>query len=262
MSIICRCQDSGFFSCCSVKLTELVKFINQHAKFPDYVDGTEQFQIYKKDKADITYDYFEHYDHITINSPICYPISYHWNRQFMDYSKLDYKNIIPLVKKYFSPSKQILNNVEAIKNKYQIEYDNTIAVYYRGTDKCSETIIADFDSFYNKIKVISNLYPNKKIIIQTDTAQFIDYINAKNLKNIIIFNENSTSYSSKGIHIEKTPQENGQDMIKLFSIFLILSKCNYIICGSGNVSIWMMFYRENSKNVHQFLNGTWYKTVA
>jgi hypothetical protein len=239
----------------------IVEFINQHAKIPDYVDGSQQFQIYKKDNADITYLYFEHYDKIK-DITIQYPIKYYHTHQFMDYSRLDYTKIIPLVKKYFSPSKQILNNVEAIKNKYQIDYDNTIAVYYRGTDKCNETRLADFDSFYNKIKVISNLYPNKKIIIQTDTAQFIDYINAKNLKNIIIFNENSTSYSNKGIHIEKMPQENGQDMINLFSIFLILSKCNYIICGSSNVSMWMMFYRENSKNVHQFLNGTWYKTVA
>jgi hypothetical protein len=55
---------------------------------------------------DITYDYFEHYDNIKdIN--INYPINYSHDNQFIDYSKLDYNNIIPVVNKYFSPSKHI-----------------------------------------------------------------------------------------------------------------------------------------------------------
>ena len=36
-----------------------------------------------------------------------------------------------------------------------------------------------------------------------------------------------------------------------------MSKCKYIICGSGNCSIWIMFYRENANNVFQNLNGEW-----
>ncbi len=121
--------------------------------------------------------------------------------QFMNYSKLDYNNIIPLVNKYFSPSEHIINNIDIITQKYLIDYNNTIAVYYRGTDKYKETKISTYENFYNKIKEISN--SDNKIIIQTDTAQFVDYINSKNLNNIIIFNENSTSYSNYGVHIEK-----------------------------------------------------------
>jgi hypothetical protein len=114
------------------------------------------------------------------------------------------------------------------------------------------------DNFYNKIEEIRRLDENKQIIIQTDTSQFVDYINNKNLKNIIFFNENRTSYSNRGIHNEKTSDENYKDMLNIFSIFLILSKCKYIICGSGNCSIWIMFYRGNSQNVYQFLNGNWF----
>ena len=47
-------------------------------------------------------------------------------------------------------------------------------------------------------------------------------------------------------------------MLNLFSTFLILSKCKYIICGSGNCSLWMMFYRGNNKHVYQFFNNIWY----
>jgi len=256
-STVISTHNAGFFSCCSIKLNDIINYINTHSKIPDYVDSSKQFDLYKKDKKkDITYDYFEHYDNIII--VINYPINYHEKHQFINYSDLNYKNIVPIVKKYFSPSTQIINIVEKIKQKYNINYDNTIAVYYRGTDKIIETQISSFENFYNKIKEISDLDVNKYIIIQTDTAPFIDYINSKNLKNIIIFNENSTSYSNVGIHNEKTNEENYNDMLNLFSIFLIISKCKYIICSSGNCSLWMMLYRENNKNVYQFLNDEWY----
>jgi hypothetical protein len=252
MSIIVT-HNAGFFSCCSVKLNAIIHYINLNFKLPDSVDSSRQFSMYKKDHNDITFDFFKKDNHV----PIQYPINYHRDYQFMNYSKLDYQHIIPIVKKYFSPSDKILTIVECIKTKYNIDYNNTIAVYYRGTDKYTETQLASFDIFYTKIKELNDLHVDKKILIQTDTSQFIDYIHTKKLKNIVIIKENSTSYTNKGIHNEKTRVENYHDMLILFSTFIVLSKCNYIICSSGNCSIWMMFYRENSKNVFQFLNDKW-----
>jgi hypothetical protein len=257
MSIIST-HNAGFFSCCSVKLYNIIDYINSNFKLPDSVDSSRQFNLYKKDQEkDITFEYFEHYDNtkdIVINNYI----NYHFDYQFTDYSNLDYKNIVPIVNKYFYPSEQILEIIDNMKKKYNIDYDNTIGVYYRGTDKYIETQLSSFDNFYDKIKEINDLHPNKQIIIQTDTTQFIDFIKNKNLDNIIIFDENITSYSNAGIHYERTNIENYDDMLNLFSIFLILSKCEYIVCSSGNCSIWIMFYRENNKNVYQFLNNTWY----
>ena len=58
-----------------------------------------------------------------------------------------------------------------------------MAVYYRGTDKSKETKIASFEEYYEKIKKIIEINPNINILVQTDTSQFIDYINSKKLKN-------------------------------------------------------------------------------
>ena len=41
------------------------------------------------------------------------------------------------------------------------------------------------------------------------------------------------------------------------AITLIMSKCKYIICGSGNCSMWIMLYRGNNNNVYQNLNNKW-----
>ena len=40
-------HNSGFFSCCSVKLREIVDFINSNKRIPDIVDSSEQFKWYK-----------------------------------------------------------------------------------------------------------------------------------------------------------------------------------------------------------------------
>ena len=179
--VIVPIHNYGFFSCCSVKLNYIVDFINLNSKIPDIVDSLMLFNLYKIDKnKDITYNFFENYNNIK-NIIINYSINFHHNHQFINYSELDYKNIIPVVKKYFSPSKSIISIIEKIKQKYQIDYNNTIAIYYRGTDKKLETSLATFENYYTKIKEISNLDINKKIIIQTDSTQFIDYINNKNL---------------------------------------------------------------------------------
>ena len=254
-------HNAGFFSCCSVKLNCIVDFINSNKSLPDIVDSSEQFRLYKKDKnIDITFDYFENYNMIT-DVNIIHPIDYHNGHQMKNYSDLDYKSIGPLVKKYFSPSVEINEIVNNIENKYNIVHDNTIAVYYRGTDKYRETKLATFDEFYKQIIQIVNINTNIKILLQSDSAGFIDYINDKNLKNIVIINENKSSYTNTGIHNEQSHNTNYYDMLNFLSTIIILSKCKYIICTSGNCSIWIMFYRGNNKNVIQYLEGTWYNSA-
>jgi hypothetical protein len=255
-------HNAGFFSGCSIKLNEIVKFINLYKKLPDIVDSSQQFEMYKNNvNNDVTFDYFENYNNIQNNNNIPNSIKYHWSDQFINYNNLDYQNITPLIKKYFSPSVKINEIINNLEKKYNINYDNTLAVYYRGTDKISETQIASFDDFYKQIIKIININQNIKILLQTDTAKFIDYINNKNLNNIIIINENKTSYTNKGIHNENSKCVNYNDMLYFLSTVIIISKCKYIICSSGNCSIWMILYRGSSTNIIQHLNGNWYNSI-
>lgn len=254
-------HNAGFFSCCSVKLSETIDFINSNKKLPEIVDSSEQFRMYKKDKdTDITFHYFENYNNVT-DVDILSPINYHWGDQFIDYTNLDYKRIVPLIKKYFSPSIKINTIVNNIEKKYNIVHDNTVAVYYRGTDKHLETQLSPYDEFYEQIIKIVNINKNIKILLQSDSAEFIDYINDKDLKNVVIIDENKTSYTKEGIHHEQSCDTNYYDMLNFLSTILILSKCKYIICSTCNCSTFVMLYRGNNKNVIQYLNGTWYNSV-
>ena len=76
--------NAGFFSCCSVKLSEIIKYFNSNFKIPDSVDSSKQFELYKtpKNNADVTYEYFA-----SNNSDIIYSknIDYHYTYQNMEY---------------------------------------------------------------------------------------------------------------------------------------------------------------------------------
>jgi len=254
-------QNCRFFSCCSVRLYYIINFFNTENILPLMVDSTESFGLYKKDpKVDVTFDFFEHYE-MTNSTEYTNVIPIDENMfQFADYKTIPFLKIIQFVKKYFEPKQSIKNISENFIEHYNINLDNCIAVYYRGTDKKGETRIDNFDSFYNKIidllKSINN--ENIQILIQTDTQQFVDYIKPKLFdKNVIVIKENSTSTTERGIHNENNNIQNYNDIQILLSIILIMSKCRHIICTSGNVSVWTLFFRENAENVHQNLNCQW-----
>ncbi len=251
-------HNCGFFSCCSVRLYKIIEYMNYKHTLPKRIDCSELFTLYKyNSKIDITYDFFENYDneikieyenHFTIDV-FCF--------QFENYKKVNYEYIKPFVDKFFLPSQKIINIYNNLLLKYRVDIENCVGLYYRGTDKVTETQIDSFDSYYNKLNEIDNIN-NMQIIVQTDSAQFLNYMKQKCTdKNIIIINENITSNSNHGIHNEKTACENYIDIQFLFATFLIISKCKYIICSSGNCSIWMMFYRNNAINVYQNLNKKW-----
>lgn len=254
-------HNYGFFSCCSVKLTHIVNFINSNKRLPDSVCSSGSFSMYKKkDIKDVTLHYFKNYSDVT-DVNIIYPINYHFTDQHKNYLNIDYEHITPVIKKYFSPSVKINTIVNDLEKKYNISHDNTVAVYYRGTDKFRETQLAPFEEFYKKIVEIVNINENINILLQSDSSKFIDYINDKNLKNVVIIDENKTTYSNKGIHIEQSSDKNYEDMFYFLSTILIMSKCKYIVCSSGNCSVWTLLYRGNNKNIIQYCKGTWYNSI-
>lgn len=252
-------HHAGFFSCCSVKIGKILNYFSENKTLPNTVDSSRLFRMYKIDNnVDITQDFFLHPDNIskTITYSSEIPIN-RFHFQFENYKSVDYERIVPFVNKYFTPSTEIINIYKKLITKYNITPDNCIGLYYRGTDKRIETKLDSFDSYYTKLLELVVQLKNTQILIQTDTAQFIEYMKDKPLKNVIIIDENSTSSSNKGIHNEKTPSENYIDIQTLFATFLIISRCKYIICSSGNCSIWMMYYRNHADNVYQNLNRKW-----
>jgi hypothetical protein len=258
MSLVCT-HNHGFFSCCTVKLYDIINYINGTGKLPESVDSSAQFGKYRPAlRDDVTYDFFEQ----PISSEYTHTpnICFHFDHQFWSYYTLDFQRVLPIFKLYFEPSQRIKTITDRIVKEHNICHDKCIAVYYRGTDKSCETAIETFENFDKKLnELLATVNEDIQILVQTDTAQFLDYITDKHTKNnLIVVKELLPTYTNRGVHDERSNEQNYDDISLLLSIVTIMSKCKYIICSSGNVSLWMMMYRGNAKNVHQTLHHCWY----
>lgn len=254
-------HNGGFFSCCSVKLSNIVDYINMNMRLPDYVDSSEQFEWYKNIiiKKDITYDYFEHYDNIK-NDELSHQINYNHGHQFINYSKLDYTNIIPICKKYFTPSAEIVNIIENLEKEYNLMYGNICVMFYRGNDKITETELCSYDEYLNYANLILAKNPNILFLIQSDETEFINFMLEQFPNNSFYFKDKIRHMTKQKSTVDIVMKAQNYEFSKYYlAITIIMSKCKYIICGSGNCSIWIMLYRGNSNNVYQNLNGEWYE---
>ena len=264
MSVIVTHND-GFFSCCSVKLTHIVYFINVNKIFPTIVDSSKQFDWYKvnDNKEDITFEYFEHPDNCDVELDYREYIRYIDSDQFYDYSYFNYNNICPIVKKYFTPSTNIRNIINNMEEKYKLEYENICVLFYRGNDKNRETELCEYNDYIIYANFIISKNPNIKFLIQSDETEFIELMTNT-------FPDNSFYFKDEIRHMNKcdnTVDLVMRDQISLFSkyylaITIIMSKCKYIICNTGNCSMWIMFYRGNYENVYQNNNKNWAKAIS
>jgi hypothetical protein len=264
MSVVVT-HNAGFFSCCSVKLTHIVYFINVHKKFPTIVDSSKQFDLYKvnDNKEDITFEYFEHPDNCHVELDKNIHINYIDSHQFHDYSQLDYNSVLGAVAKYFTPSTNIRNIINNMEEKYKLEYENICVLFYRGNDKNRETEICEYNDYIIYANFIISKNPNIKFLIQSDETEFIELMTNT-------YPDNSFYFKDEIRHMNKcdhTVDFLMRDQISLFSkyylaITIIMSKCKYIICGTGNCSMWIMFYRGNYENVYQNNNKRWVKEIS
>ena len=256
-------HNAGFFSCCSVRLSDIVNYINVHGKTPLEVDSSKQFKMYKNNSDDdVTYDYFEHYDKINILIDNIH-INYHWSYQFCDYSLLNYAKINPVLKKYFSPSKQINDIIENLTHKYMLDYDNICVLFYRGNDKITETFVnTNYNEYDKYINSIISTNPNIKFLIQSDETEFIERMIEILPNNSFYFKDEIRHMKRCNNTVDVILNENNYMFSKYYlAITFIMSKCGYVICNSGNCSIWITFFRGNNHNVFQLKRHNKFKEL-
>lgn len=251
-------HNAGFFSCCSVRLHMIIEFFNAHQRLPASVDSSAQFRWYKvlPNGPDITFQYFQ----LASNGNIHYTkmVNYIHDYQYINYFTLDYEAITPFITKYFSPSDTICAMMAEIQNKYAIDYENTCALFYRGNDKCTETKLGDYSGYITYGKVCLQKNPLVRFLIQSDETEFIARM-LQEFPNNSFFMKDEIRHMPRCINTVDRVMKRQIDIYskKYLAITIIMSKCKYVICGSGNCSIWIMLYRGNANNVCQYLKDRW-----
>jgi len=254
-------HGEGFFSCCSVILSDIVLHINQCGTLPIGVDSSDLFKMYKPngEQRDITYDYFDHYS--KYSEPIEYrgDINYDWGWQFWYYSQLDFSRITPLVRKYFSPNEEIMTIVSKMENKYGLSgnYENICVLFHRGNDKHRETQLCTYEDIIQKSIEIREAYPGVRFLLQSDETDFIEEL-GQLYPDHILFKDEIRHIRKCDNTVDKVMPHMNYEFSKYFlAIVIIMSKCKHVVCGSGNISMWIAFFRGGIENFHQFFNGRW-----
>jgi hypothetical protein len=251
-------HNYGFFSCCSVRLGEIVNFFNRKKQVPDIVNSSEQFGWYKEsNNNDVTFEYFEHYNkHPTITHTK--RINFNDYQQFANYHNLSYAAIKPFVEKYFSPAANIKQKILNLEKKYSINYENICVLFYRGNDKAGETPISSYDDYIFFAEGLLKENPNIVFLIQSDETQFINTMRKKYPKNSFYMKDEIRHIKKQPNTVDNLVRNQISKFSKLYlAITIIMSKCKYVVCGTGNCSLWIMLYRGNNKNVYQYAHGDW-----
>jgi hypothetical protein len=254
-------HGEGFFSCCSVILSDIVLHINQCGSLPIGVDSSNLFKMYKPngEQRDITYDYFDHYSKYSEPIECKGGIGYDWGWQFWYYSHLDFSKITPLIRKYFTPNPEIYNIIAKMEEKYGLvnNYENICVLFHRGNDKQRETQLCKYEDIIQKSIEILEKNPRVQFLLQSDETEFIEEL-GQLYPDHILFKDEIRHIRKCDNTVDKVMSELNYEFSKYFlAIVIIMSKCKHVVCGSGNISMWIAFFRGGIENFHQHFNGRW-----
>jgi hypothetical protein len=261
--------NGGLFSTSSVILFGLIGYYKRYSKTPSVIDTITMFYKYNP------FEYY-HYlfsSHSIINNFYNFNtndvsidnlnnIIFDFEAQYEVYNNLDFKNITPFIQKYFTPSKQIINYIDVIEQEYNIDYDNTCVLFFRGNDKITETPnMCSHEDIIDKAKQILETNPNITFLIQSDETEFIQKCKSTFINNICFDKYCRHIHTNRKLTIQNITNDK-MDVFKYGQYFLsisyIMSKCKYIICPTGNCSLWIILFRGNCDGIYQNKDRVWY----
>lgn len=249
-------HNAGFFSNCTVTLWGIVELYRKYKILPRRIDFSKAFSLYKdqrdsKEEVDL-YPFL--FQTRTLNSVKL--------NRYVDgldhhgiYKLIDFSSYSLLIRKYFELSDNTLKVQNTLLKKYDIDLSRTISVIYRGTDKGTEVKLANPELYLDKTRELLSLYPDHKVIIQTDDLSVRNYFANQLGKKCFYFREMPVTPGKTVIH------DLGEEILKmrrsqfgelLLAVTNLLSKSHYIVNHTGNMALWVCLFRGNSTNVIQF----------
>jgi len=242
-------HQSGFYSCINCVRISLYKLISVGI-IPEKISFENTLHWYKDCPSEDSYPFlyktnFQHIDKINKsfdNNMFC--------ATEVKHKDLDFKNYIPIENVYFLPSQQVIEKVDSLVKKYNINYNNTLAVLHRGNDKWREAKLSSVETW---IKVIEENYKeNQRILVQTDELKFKQQLLNYFKDRCFFFEE---MLFSDNAYDNVKPSFNKKNWSLDFeSVIRIISKCNTIINHAGNVAMIPILYRGGTDGTVQIYN--------
>lgn len=250
-------HSAGFFSNCTI-LLETIMQLAARGIAVDRIDATSSFLFFKDDPLDS--EYFHEFFDVRpdeIDANVRHD-SFAWPEVHGCYKTMDYGKFRRFVRSYFSPSADILGHAGVLAEKYGIDPDNTLCIWYRGTDKKVELAPVEVDHYVKAADSILRDNPNLRVVVQTDQQQVLEYLTGYYKDRCVYFPELPATQNDVGFHHEDIPGKYAitrkQFSKWLLAAVILLSKSKHLVSHTGNVGFWLALYRDNPVGLRQF-NG-------
>ncbi len=241
-------HDAGFFSMCSAALFELCR---EHTPATAIVAG-ESFSHFGKGFAENPWDLYFTQPRLTIPAPFSAKNPFGRRlRHHSDYSTLPLKRVTAHLQRYFSPSSEVHAVMQSLLATYDIDVTKTITVCYRGTDKSTEIPVEKPEAYADATLAIARKNPRYRILVQTDQAQVRDFLCDTLGSQAFFIDEMPVTESSDAIHNVITPEQQVSFGRTLLATVLIMAKTRHLITHTGNMALWTVLYRGNSRRLTQ-----------
>lgn len=246
-------HNAGLFSCCTIRLIEIMKYFNLHKYLPDIVDSAAQFAFYKRDyNEDITPLLFAEQPDDMVHTRELVATHEPGEISFGDYTKLCFEDIKPFVWNYFCPSDVVQEMIYAYIDNYAIDYENTCAIFYRGNDKKRECEVTPYADFIEQARLMPSYI---RFLVQPDETEFLNAFTDAFPDRCFHFKETPHMRKKDSAIFYELPPEKKTMHAQLFlAAVLVMSRCKHVIMHSGNGAMWLALYRGGMNGVHQFRN--------
>jgi len=142
--------------------------------------------------------------------------------------------------------------------QYNIDYENTIGLCYRGTDKWLEIAQIQPEYYIQEVKRLITKEPGLRILIQTDQQQIRDLLAEALGERAFFLSELPVSSSPIPVH-DLSDSERGisnfENDQRMLAVVTILSKCKYTITHTGSIGLWTYLFRGTPRNTCQLKPG-------
>jgi hypothetical protein len=212
----------------------------------------------KRYKDQLGKDLFELYFHPNPNVDLQSLVKISLIDQHRIYEDLDFEKLSPYIENYFLPSDIVRVKQEEFVRKYSIDYENTIGLCYRGTDKWLEIAQIQPEYYVQGVKRLIKREPSLRIMIQTDQEQIRNHFVSVLGKRAFFLSELPVSSSAIGVHNMSDSERgisNFENDQRLLAAVNILSKCKYTITHTGSIGLWTYLFRGTPRNACQLKPG-------
>ena len=249
MSKIITTGGGGVTSCLGMRLYGAVTYFEEHGKFPDEIDSSEQFYFYK-DEQNQNISKLILGEYSKPNEKLYTSFNPGWQFAWYDQIKLAELSKLAL---------QICPMSSAVGDKsyqYQAILDGRTVCQYRGNDKCLD-IPRTHPQGMIQMAIDSG---SDKFLVQTDEQDFYDFFKER-FPDTICIEEIPKIKKDPDSYVMPEIGKRADFCINFLAALRAISQAPKIITNTGNTSLWMMLFRGHTDGVWQIQgqNQQWRK---